>query len=96
MPTSQGRFEGDQKKIKEGAEEERRGRRKGGMECRMAEGLADSYLMVATTMVVLLMRFLDEEGGLTTEGKVEAKMPYRSACRGGGKQMRGRGFDVAN
>lgn len=42
--------------------------------------------MVATTMVVLLMRFLDEEGGLTTEGKVEAEMPYRSACRGEGSR----------
>lgn len=55
------------------------------MECRMAEGLADSYLMVATTMVVLRMRFLDEEGGLTTEDTMEAKMPYRSAGRGGGR-----------
>jgi len=31
-------------------------------------------------MVALLMRFLDEERGLTTEDRVEAKMPYRSAC----------------
>ena len=48
-------------------------------------GACRSYLMVATTMVVLLMRFLDEEGGLTTEGKMEAEMPYRSACRGEGR-----------
>ncbi|KAK4073435.1 uncharacterized protein Triagg1_5261 [Trichoderma aggressivum f. europaeum] len=47
-------------------------------------GACRSYLMVATTMVVLLMRFLDEEGGLTTEGKMEAEMPCRSACRGEG------------
>lgn len=48
-------------------------------------GACRSYLMVATTMVVLLMRFLDEEGGLTTEGRMEAEMPYRSACRGEGR-----------
>lgn len=62
----------------------------------MAEGLADSYLMVATTMVVLRMRFLDEEGGLITEDTIKAKMPYRSAGRGEGEQMRGRSLAVAN